>query len=623
MTLPKGCRPQPTLEQEEVIQHWGSPLLVLAGPGTGKTTVLTLRILFLLEEKGIPKDHILAVTFTTKAADEMRSRLVCFGLPEDRHPWIATLHAVAAKILRDHADHVGLAGDFRIARKHDKRFILNDALSSLQFKLPDRVALKELVTRFDRTRYDGLFPREIEDEQLRVLRKQYGKLLLFYQTSDLDGLILGALGILEKSPGVLQRYRKRAQFLLIDEYQDINGAQHRLIQLLAGNPEGVFAVGDDDQSIYSWRGGDPKFILSFSDSFPNAEIKALTLSQRCPGHILQGALSVLSKSKSRIEKDIRSCKPAGEPIRIVVSKSENAEAKWIAEWIQEQVDREQYKPSDISVLSLDQEISKSLFNILRELGINAFKRDKSQLESTSVWRIISLIRLGLNFSDNLAARVCLEVGPVNGIGPVAVRTILAKAEQSGKAIWEIVHSPSRELSRWRKPLQKFREYVEQLREDLRTGDIPSVIRNIAEDLRVVEEEPVHWLLTQTEQLSEQKQVDAASFIQWLQEKRAIDVIEEMAGTGDESGVQFLTMHLVKGLESKVVFIIGLERGLFPDLNKDLDEQRRLLYVAMTRAKELLFLCTAKMRKVRGLSFYEPSPFLQDITSKHVIRINNY
>ncbi len=612
-------KPDLTPEQLAVVRHWGSPLVVRAGPGTGKTTVLAHRILFLLREKQIPKDQILAVTFTTKAAGEMTKKLSSLGLPEEEHPWIATLHAVSTRIVREHARVVDLPDDFLIAGRRDSDLILSDALSDTP-QTAESTERSELKKRFNQSRFDGLVPSEITDDRLRAVRNHYGELLKFYRCLDFDGLILAALAILRMAPHVLEGYRKRADFFLIDEFQDINGAQHRLIRALVGQPDNLFAVGDPDQSIYSWRGGSPSFILEFAKHFPRGITRPLTHSHRCPGHILKGATAILGRDRSRDEGEVpQACGPDGEPIRMLVSKSENAEADWIAQWIRDVTSDGQYKAADISVLSADPSIADLTYGAVVEDGVAANRRRSSPLEATPSWRVLSLLRLAVNPDDNLAARICVTEGPVPGLGEIAARLIRSEARRTRRSILDVVTSPPKALSRWRQPLKKLAQYVQLLQQAAAVEAVPDLVERIVADLRLGEDGSAAYLLELAKQFASGS--DAAGFLSTLHELRGLDATGELLGDQAE-GVQFLSMHLAKGLESKVVFVLGLDDGLFPSPAKDLEEQRRLLYVAMTRAQKLLFLCTARMRKARGFDLRGPSPLLSEIPSQHMRRIAN-
>lgn len=614
--------PTPTEEQQAAIKHLGSPLIVLAGPGTGKTTVLALRVLFLLNQGLAVSEQILAVTFTTKAAAEMRDRLIRYGLPEKQHPGIATLHAVAARILHQQADIVGLPSDFLVTDGGECKLVLDDAstFAAKEMRL-DIEIVRKAITDLRQAWYKGLTPSEVTGGPLRSLYSNYNDLMQFYRATDFDGLLTSALIILRTNSDALEKYRSMAKFLLIDEYQDINGAQHELLKLLTGKLSGVFAVGDDDQSIYSWRGGSPRLILDFSKSFPGASQITLALCQRCPGYILHGALGVISKNKNRIEKGLKPVGTEGEKIRFLVSKSENAEAKWIAEWIKAQVEAKTYLPSDVTVLSTDPTISELAFREVLKCGVKAVRKAGNPINSWPVRIIMSLIRTAADTSDNLAVRRSLQDGPVKGIGPKAFETILFTAKTKNSSIWEVLLTPKESgLSKWEKPLKEFVRWVQELSQMNQTTDLSEIVRTLGDALGVAEDENVKWLLKKAASLPAGARFD--DFIDYIRSQVALDVTEESPADQASDAVCFLTTYLVKGLESKVVFVIGLEKDLFPDRQKDLEEQRRLFYVAMTRAKSELFLCTARMRKVRGLQFYEPSPFLADIPKQYTVMIDN-
>lgn len=615
-------RPKPTAEQRAAIEHLGSPLLVLAGPGTGKTTVLALRVLFLLERRIVKENQILAVTFTTKAAKEMRDRLIEYGLPENKHPWIGTLHAVAARILHENPQAVGLPNDFFIADSGESRLASNDACAWTAGRLDlDFRSLARVFPKLRSSRYKGLMASEVTTEPLRSLFARYEDMLRFYRASDFDGLLLHALAILRLKNDVRAKYQSKAKILLVDEYQDINGAQHQLLRLLGSNQDGVFAVGDDDQSIYSWRGGSPQLILDFDKSFAGAKRIMLTLSQRCPGYVLTGALGVIANNKTRFKKNIKPCGSKGKLIRILYSKSENAEAKWIADWIKENVDGRVYNPSDITILSTDPTIADLAYTEVLKRGVKAIRKAETPLNSVLVRRIVSLMRVIIDSSDDLAVRRSLEEGPIKGFGPKAIGTIISVAERKSCSMWDVLLSPERNgLSRWKKAVGEFVTCVRRLRKICKSQALPRFLKYLVSFVGTTGDEKVTWLLKRATDMP--KGTSLEKFLENLRAQVPLDVTEEVSDEQIKGAVSFLTTYLVKGLEAKVVFVIGLEENLFPDSTKDIEEQRRLFYVAMTRAKSELFLCTAKMRKVRGFRFYRPSPFISEIPSECTRAVEN-
>ena len=619
---PNKKLPTPTKEQARAIEHSGSPLLVLAGPGTGKTTVLALRVLDLLKRRIATRQEILAVTFTTKAAAEMRERLSQYGLRKSKQPWIGTLHSVAKRVLHEGLHLVRLPDNFLIANGGEVKLVVSDACIWTANELGlDPWSVKTVVPDLKKAWHKGLVPREVSKKILRPLYKRYQSLMRFYRGTDFDALLIHALTILRKSRPTLLKYQKKARSLLVDEYQDINGAQHQLLKMLLGGPDGIFAVGDDDQSIYSWRGGDPGLILDFARSFPGASRVTLTASQRCPGHILSGALAVVSRNKRREYKDIKSTGPDGEQIRLLVSKSENAEARWIADWIEDKVAKKVFRASDITVLSTDPAIAQLAYAQVVGRGLRAVRRAETPLSSAPVARILSILRTVADPSDNLAVRRSLEEGPIEGIGQKGITKVISLAERKGCPMWEVLsRGKENGLSRWGKPITAFVAYVNKLRKKQQTEGLPRFIRAIAQSLGVIEDDRAVWLVRQAEDFSREDSLK--DFLEYIRSKAVLDVSQEDPEQPANNAVMFFTTYLVKGLEAKVVFIVGLEEGLFPDPSRDIEEQRRLFYVAMTRAKVKLYLCTSRMRKARGFQFYNPSPFIGEIPKQHVRVIYN-
>jgi len=615
-------RATPSDEQKPIVEHSGSPLLVLAGPGTGKTTVLALRILYLLEAGLATKDEILAVTFTTKAAAEMRQRLSDYGLKAEDQPAIATLHAVSAAILHKYADLIGRDNAFLITDKGESPMVLGDAcVWTADQRGVNLASIRGELPRLNHVRYEGLASADVTVEPTHSIYARYDDLLRYFRAIDFDGLLVQALEVLRRAPTALEEYRKKGKWLLIDEYQDINGAQHELIKLIGEHGERVFAVGDDDQSIYSWRGGNVEFILGFDKSFASAKQMLIETCRRCPGPILRGSLGLISNNRRRNTKNLQPMNVDGQRIQLVLSKSENAEGRWIANRIKELIEGGSCSASDMVVLSTDPTIAEPVYRELIKQGIPCHRRTGAALNAPAVRAVMSVVRLTADLSDNLAARRCLEEGPISGLGPRAIQRIITSAETRRSTIWEVVSDPMGcGLSRWKKALEKFTQYFDGLREAQAQQSLPEHLESVAGGIGVAADEAVRWLIGQS------KDQDAGTtpkqFIDQMNSMSTLDITDGDDRAAEGEGVQFFTTYLVKGLEAKIVFVIGLEKGLFPDPGKDEEEQRRLFYVAMTRAKEWLYLCTSGMRKVRGFQFYEPSSFLSEIPSDEVEVIKN-
>ena len=596
-----------------MVTHRGEPLLVLAGPGTGKTEVLTHRIAYLLSHCNVAPQEILAVTFSRKAASNMRECLEDLGVLEESQPRVSTLHAEALRILGE------IGAPFRfLVDDYEAKMLMRDAAFDINLGVNYR-GLKEFERRIQLLKGANRLPEEIpeDDEQastLRQLYERYEQLLTFNHAIDLDGLVLRVVRMLEETDE--NRTQLQARYLLVDEYQDINRAEYRFIQILARNAESIFVVGDDDQSIYGWRGADPTIIREFCDCFEGARVEILERSFRCPSHILAGALSVVLHDPGHHEKPLCSAVGEGAPIRILNSPSEVAEASWIADWIS----RTDIDLSKIVVLSNVLSLVEPLSGILRGFGIRAtFWRSGGLFTRDEVRYILAYIRFLVDPNDNLALRIAIR-NPRRGIGPVAIWNLRHIAEKNQCSLWDIVVDADnyRDLSTWRSNLRRFASRMEEIRERCHSLDVDGVIRLIAREIGASRHANVERLRDFAQSLS--SDISLQDFLAEVNKNRGVD----LAGGGaepeeDGNAVGLMSMHSAKGLTYDIVFMLGIDEGIFPNLNQNIDEQRRLCYVAMTRAKKELFLCHSRRRSgppAHGLNFYNPSRFIFDIPNEH-------
>lgn len=608
--------------QKKVVEHKSRKLLVLAGPGTGKTEVLTHRILYLINKKNVGPDEITAITFSRKAANEMSERLSkALGLEkEELH--VSTLHAESLRLLKK----MGRGPRFLVA-DGEAKLLIRDATEDLGYTLTAR-ELKSLESKIDLFKANNQLPNDVKAGFARDVYERYEELLEFNGAIDLNGLVLRVVRAL--SSGDANSFSNNAGQegnLLVDEYQDINRAEYELIKILAEGATSFLVVGDDDQSIYGWRGADPDLIRNFEQCFPNCQTELLKESFRCPGHILKGAYGVVSKDPNCIQKPLRSPKGNGPPIYILASKSWSVEALWITDWIKEYLSKDKTKPTDIVVLTKTLNLAEFLFGQLRREKIKAtYWRSGGVLSDKNVLDILAHIRLILDKEDNLALRRCMKTPTGHGIGVTAERKLRRLAEKNKCSLWKIMTNSQEfdQLRRWTKSLASFVSGITEMEDESSKLELVQIVQFIARELGTQRLSNVEKLKVFAKSVS--KDCDLNSFLRELNKHRSMD----LAGGGpepetEEEAVAIMSMHSAKGLGYKVVFILGMDNKIMPDLNQDENEQRRLCYVAMTRAKENLFLCHAKARKgpaAKGLSFYKPSKFLWDIPKKHVKVINN-
>lgn len=604
--------------QKRAVTHMGEPLLVLAGPGTGKTEVLTHRIAHLINNQDVTRQEILAVTFSRRAANNMRRYLEGLGVSEEEQPHVSTLHAEALRLLGE------MEVSFRfLVDGYEAKMLIRDAASDLNLGTGYR-SLREFEKSIQLLKGSNKLPEEIPDDDkeasiVRQLYERYEQLLTYNQAIDLNGLVLKVVRLLE-DPGE-NGDELQTRYLLVDEYQDINLAEYRFIQILAENAESIFVVGDNDQSIYGWRGADPTIIREFCDCFGDGRVEILRRSFRCPGHILAGALSVVSSDPEHHEKPLRSGIGDGSLIHVLNSPSDVAEAAWVADWIS----HTKVELDKIAVLCKMLNLAEHLSGILRGYNIAAtFWRSKDLFTYDEIRTALAYIRFLVDPNDNLALRIAMR-NPTRGIGHVAIRNLRHIAEKNACALWDIVVDAERyrNLSRWRHNFRGFVSRIEQIREECDNLDIDGAIRLIAREIGVSRSANVQKMRRFAQSL--EADISLEDFLAEVNQNRGVDLAGGVdAPEEEEDAVALMTMHSAKGLTYDVVFMLGMDERIFPNLNQDIDEQRRLCYVAMTRAKKELFLCHSTFRSgppARGVGFFPPSRFVLQIPKEHKEEIN--
>lgn len=596
-----------TEEQKDIVESVGKPMVVLAGPGTGKTEVLAHRILHLLKQNLVSKEKIIGVTFTTKAAEQMQNRLVELGLIVENQPLICTLHSLSMKMLKNNESESDIPEEFVIADEYESSLVLIDAINDVN---PIVVRKKNFSKKILLLKAQRKQPSHISDGLFKKIYTRYQELLRFYFALDFQDLIMNACKLLEICQETRNTYNTKCTHLLVDEFQDINRAEYSLIRLLADKSTGLFVVGDDKQSIYGWRGGDPKIILGFTNDFVGAIQKLMTICFRCPEKIIRGADEFIKRKPplNPQQKD-------SEPIYILDCKSDVQEAKYISQWIKNAVERGEYEPKDIAILYRGGDIADKIAASLAKANLRIIK--PSPEETKHVREFIACLRLIIDRRDSLALRVCLATKLAKGIGNKAIKSIRAYAETNECSLWNalIVAKTDVSFKRWHKSLRVFNQLFDNLSAIASKVEIIKLLFKVAESLEY-EKEP---RIVEIVKKSERTPLDGWSLYDFVQEIRGLKG-EKSADPRESSeeendAILFITMHSVKGLQRKVVFILGMEKGSFPKLDGDIEEQRRLCYVAMTRSKQKLFLCYAKKREgkaAQGYNFYDKSPFIFDI-----------
>ncbi|HEU4522840.1 MAG TPA: UvrD-helicase domain-containing protein [Thermoanaerobaculia bacterium] len=627
-------------QQRKAVTHGTGPLLVLAGAGSGKTRVITYRIAWLIGEQGIPPHRILAVTFTNKAASEMLSRVEHLVPNIGARPWIGTFHSTSLRMLRRYADRLGFTKSFAVYDTADQMTLVRRCMRELNVN-DDAFPPRAVLTRISHAKNELIGPEEYERTNLdffgaRVaeIYRLYQKRLREFDAMDFDDLIGNYVQLLEKNDDVRNELHERFQHLLIDEYQDTNRAQYVLIKLLTGPQGNVVAVGDEDQSIYKFRGADINNILNFEQDFPGAEIVKLEQNYRSTGNILDAATGVVANNVARKGKRLFTESGSGDPVRIVTCSNEREEAQFVLEKINGL--RSRMKLSDFAILfrtnaqsrPFEEELLRANMPYTVVGGVKFYER-------AEIKDVLSYLRLAVRPHDTPSIERVINV-PSRGIGDTTVAALNEAAAQQNSSLWTVIEGELAFLpARASKAVREFREIVHDLQRAasnpipelldyvlLRTGyrRMLSESRDIQDESRL---ENIEELLNSAREFSEQNV--SSTLGDYLD---SLTLMSDLDRYESQKGVTLMTLHSAKGLEFKVVFLAGMEEGILPhsnslEHNEDLEEERRLCYVGMTRAREQLYCIHSHERRLHG-KFREqsPSPFLLEIPEevKEAVRI---
>ncbi|MEW6441909.1 MAG: UvrD-helicase domain-containing protein [bacterium] len=635
MDLERELNPQ----QKEAVLYRGGPLLVLAGAGSGKTRVLTYRIAHLLHDRGVPPFRLLAITFTNKAAEEMRRRISQLLGTASQGMWIGTFHAICARILRQHIDRLGFARNFVIYDESDQLRAIKACFQKLGIS-DKRVKPVAVLGMLEKAKNQGLdAPEAVVDSpanaaHLEALFGAYRSYLKEANALDFADLILMARRLLQEQPDLLSQYRERFRAILVDEYQDTNQAQHLLLKTLVPPGGDLCVVGDDDQSIYRWRGADVQNLLRFAEDFPGARILVLEQNYRSTKNILGAAEAVARKNPERHPKVLWTANETGEKLSFFAADSPDEEARLVAEEIRSLVSSGRASYREIGVLFRTNAQSRpfeELFVPLRiPYAVVGFLRFYERAE---VKDLLSYMRFLSNPRDSVSLRRILN-RPARGIGQTTEKALADFADARGSTLWEAVEAAAAggldlpDVARRR--IAEFRNLVLRLRECLGTRAflsswIEEIIkqtgyRNYLEGLPDGERKSENLEeLVRTADVFEESQEEGAfpdvltAFLERVSLVSEVDRYDSRADC-----VTLMTLHCAKGLEFETVFLTGMEEGLLPHLRsslqwEELAEERRLCYVGMTRARRKLYLSRSRVRSIYGeRKQTRPSSFLRDI-----------
>lgn len=645
MNVLEGLNP----EQEQAVKHFKGPLLILAGAGSGKTRVLTHRIAYLIEEYGVNPWNILAITFTNKAAGEMRERVDNIVTSGAEYIWVSTFHSACVRILRRHIEALGYSRSFTIYDADDQRTLMRDILKYLQLdpkKFKERSVLGAISSAKDEMITPEEYERRAAGDYLKEIYarayREYEKRLRDSNALDFDDLIVKTIQLLQDNPEILDYYQNRFRYIMVDEYQDTNTAQFELVRLLADSTgedgrreQNLCVVGDDDQSIYKFRGANIGNILGFEHVFPDAKVIRLEQNYRSTKNILSAANEVIANNASRKSKTLWTENPEGELIHFRQFMNGYEEAEYVVGEISRAHRENGAKYKDCAVLYRTNAQSRLfeekclLANIPYKIvgGVNFYARKE-------IKDLLCYLKTIDNSRDDLAVRRIINV-PKRGIGATTLGRIQDYADKMSVSFYdalrvaEEVPSIGRSLSK----IDGFVTFIQSFKSKAESYTVRELLEEVIELTGYVAElkaedteesqariENIDELISKTESYQEamEEQGQPATLSGFLEEIALIADIDSV--DPDQDYVLLMTLHSAKGLEFPRVFLVGMEDGIFPsymsivsDDKSDLEEERRLCYVGITRAMEDLTLTSARQRMIRGdVQYNKVSRFVREI-----------
>ena len=615
--------------QKEAVVNTDGPMLILAGAGSGKTKVLTTKVAYLIEEKNIDPNNILAITFTNKAAKEMKERIFKLEGNSAFYIQISTFHSFGLKILKENCELLGYEKNFTILDSDDSLSIIKKIMKELNIDANkyNPKAIKNVISNnkneiIDPEKYSLYVNTDFDEIALEVYRK-YEKSLKINNAVDFDDLLILPLKLFNNNPGVLQKYQEKYKYVFIDEYQDTNEPQYILSKMISAKYKNITVVGDADQAIFTWRGANYKNILNFEKDYKDAKVVLLEENYRSTKTILNAANNVIKNNKVRKEKNLWTQNEEGSKITYYKAFDEKDESNYVVNEIKKLIEKG-VNPKDICVLYRANAQSRTVeeafltsnisYNIV---GSYAFYNRKE------IKDLIAYLKLIYNNKDDVSLLRVINY-PKRGIGNKAIENLAIKSNVLDKSLYEVIDS-GKEL--------EFKNMIEEIKKEeshLTLTELIDMVLDKSGMKKSLEDEKSIEADIRLENLEEFKSIAKAMEInegivslEELLDKLALvsDVSEQK--NDNEDKVTLMTMHAVKGLEYDYVFVVGVEEGLFPhsnslESNDELEEERRLCYVAITRAKKKLYLINARSRILYGkVSSNVPSRFINEISDKYI------
>ena len=614
-------------KQKEAVLHKDGPMLVLAGAGSGKTKVLTSRIAYLIDN-GVSPANILAITFTNKAAREMKERVINLVGYDANYIQISTFHSLGLKIIKENYEFLGYDKNFIILDSDDTLTIVKKLMKELNMN-PKFYNAKQIRNKISSAKNELITPEKFNkiefDSQIVTLYKKYCQKLKQGNSVDFDDLLILPIKLFEISPNILESYQERYKYLLIDEYQDTNEAQYVFSKMLAAKYRNIFVVGDNDQAIYAFRGANFKNILNFEKDYPDCKTILLEENYRSTQTILNAANSVIKHNKKRKDKNLWSNNDIGEKIKYIKTDDEKSEGEFVTKEIKKLVNEKKVSYDDIAVLYRTNAQSRSIEEAMLKANIpykiigSFYFYNRKEIKD-----LLCYLRLINNPKDDVSLMRVINV-PKRGIGNITIGHITDAAEQNNISMFEAITS-GKELA--------FKQIIENLQKTCQNLSLTEMVEEVLEKSGMKEELTKEKTLEneiRLENLEEFKSITKnyeeefgeISLDDFLNEISLVsDVTEHTDGTNK---VSLMTTHAVKGLEFDYVFIIGMEEGIFPHYNSimegtndAIEEERRLCYVAITRAKKDLWIINCKKRLLYGQTQCNaPSRFIAEIDQKYI------
>jgi len=627
-------------EQRLAAQTTDGPLLILAGAGTGKTRAITFRMANLISN-GVAAENILAVTFTNKAAEEMQTRvadiLLRAGIPPDR-PWLSTFHSLCARLLRREAAAAGLPYNFAIFDDDDQLATVKLTMSRLNIS-DETLTPRNVLSKISHAKNHGQSAAQIRTEAFSSdgrktadIFEAYEKLLAQSNALDFDDLLLRSAKLLKDSPSVRERWRQRFQYIHVDEYQDTNRVQYDLLRLLTGPKQNICVVGDEDQSIYRWRGADVSILLSFSRDFTAARVIRLERNYRSTQNILDAAGAVVKNNPDRLGKTLKAESPAGKNLRYFEARDAQAEAEFVAAELQKILDDDSDQTCAVEYRTNFQ--SRAFEEVFRRRGFRyKLVGGFSFYNRAEVKDALAYVRLAMHPEDDISLLRVLNVPP-RGIGKTTVDALREAVRANGSTLWSSIETflAGGASGRATTPVRAFQELINRLQQALAEREPADFLRYLLDEtgyMAMLKDRNSPEDVPRIENLEEltravAESMDAGeSFTDFLD---AAALVSDADSFEDKPGVTLITLHSTKGLEFDHVFLTGMEEGICPhgrsiNEEKGVEEERRLVYVGMTRARKTLTLTRAVYRRIFGneqqLRASQPSRFLAEIPSELV------